>query len=128
MNKILATLLIGAALSSTSAFAEDKFRVSMENGKPRIDFSLNGNDKCVMIDDRIHCAPMPKAPGDRVHQVARVGRVGLPLRARAARALATWPPARPARTHPSLSGWLPAAGAACDRGRAMSRRGLPIGS
>jgi len=58
MNKIFATLLIAAALSSTGAFAEDKFRVTVENGKPRIDISLNGNDKCVMIDDKIVCAPM----------------------------------------------------------------------
>ena len=62
MNKIFATLLIAAALSSTAAFAEDTLRVSMENGKQRVDFSLNGNDKCVMIDDKIHCAPMPKTP------------------------------------------------------------------
>ena len=62
MNKILSTLVIAAALSSTGAFAEDKFKVSMENGKQRVDFSLNGNDKCVMIDDKIHCAPMPAAP------------------------------------------------------------------
>ena len=62
MNKILSTLVIAAVLSSTSAFAEDTLRVSMENGKQRVDFSLNGNDKCVMIDDKIHCAPMPKAP------------------------------------------------------------------
>ena len=54
MNKILSTLLIAAALSSGSAFAEDKFRVTVENGKPRIDFTLNGNDKIV-------CAPMPHA-------------------------------------------------------------------
>ena len=62
MNKILSTLLIAAALSSSAAFAEDTLRVSMQNGKQRVDFSLNGNDKCVMIDDKIHCAPMPKAP------------------------------------------------------------------
>ena len=62
MNKILSTLLIAAALSSTSAFAEDTLRVSMQNGKQRVDFSLNGNDKCVMIDDKIHCAPMPRTP------------------------------------------------------------------
>jgi hypothetical protein len=60
MNKIFTALLIAAALSSTGAFAEDKFHVSMENGKQRIDFSLNGNDKCVMIDDKIVCAPMPQ--------------------------------------------------------------------
>ena len=60
MNKILGTLLIAAVLSSTGAFAEDKFKVSMENGKQRIDFSLNGNDKCVIVDDKIVCAPMPQ--------------------------------------------------------------------
>jgi hypothetical protein len=62
MNKILSTLVIAAVLSSTAAHGEDKFKVSMENGKQRVDFSLNGNDKCVMIDDKIHCAPMPQAP------------------------------------------------------------------
>ena len=62
MNKIFATLLIAAALSSTAALAEDTLRVSMENGKQRVDFSLNGNDKCVMIDDKIHCAPKPATP------------------------------------------------------------------
>ena len=62
MNKILATLLIATALSSTGALAEDKFHVSMENGKQRIDFSLNGNDKCVIINDKITCQPMPQPP------------------------------------------------------------------
>ncbi len=62
MNKILAALLIATALSSTSALAEDKFHVSMENGKQRIDFSLNGNDKCVIVNDKITCQPMKTAP------------------------------------------------------------------
>jgi hypothetical protein len=62
MSKILNTLLIAAALSSTGAFAEDKFHVSMENGKQRIDFSLNGNDKCVIINDKITCQPAQKTP------------------------------------------------------------------
>ena len=62
MNKILATLMIAAALSSATAFAEDTLRVTMQNGKQRVDFSLNGNDKCVMIDDKITCAPMQQAP------------------------------------------------------------------
>jgi len=62
MNKILATLMIAAVLSSTVAFAEDTLRVSLQNGKQRVDFSLNGNDKCVMIDDKITCAPMKRAP------------------------------------------------------------------
>ena len=62
MNKILSTLVIAAALANSTAFAEDKMRVSMENGKQRVDFSLNGNDRCVMIDDKIHCQPMPRTP------------------------------------------------------------------
>ena len=62
MNKILSALVIAVTLSSTVALAEDKFRVSMQNGKQRVDFSLNGNDKCVMIDDKIHCQPMPRTP------------------------------------------------------------------
>ncbi len=59
MNKILSTLVIAVALSSSTAFAEDTLRVSMENGKQRVDFSLNGNNKCVMVDDKIFCQPMP---------------------------------------------------------------------
>ena len=55
MNKILGTLVIAAVLSSATAFAEDTLRVSMQNGKQRVDFSLNGNDRCVTIDDKIHC-------------------------------------------------------------------------
>lgn len=51
MNKILSTLVIAGLLSSSTAFAEDKFRVSMENGKQRIDFSLNGNDKIKLRSD-----------------------------------------------------------------------------
>ena len=45
MNNLLTTLLIAAALSSTASFAEDRYRVSIEDGKQRIDFSLNGNNR-----------------------------------------------------------------------------------
>ncbi len=62
MDKILSTLLIAAVLSSTGAFAEDKFKVSMENGKQHIDFSLNGSDQCVIINDKITCQPAQKIP------------------------------------------------------------------
>ena len=62
MNKILATLLIAAALSNTSAFAANGAGLSMETAGNRADFSLNGNDKCVMVDDKITCQPVPKAP------------------------------------------------------------------
>lgn len=62
MNKILNILLIAAALSSTGALGEDTPHTSTQNAKQRIDFSLNGNDKCVLIDDKITCAPMQRAP------------------------------------------------------------------
>jgi hypothetical protein len=62
MNKILAALTIVTALSATCAFAEDRFQVSMENGKPRIDFSLNGNGHCVILNDKVTCEPMPAVP------------------------------------------------------------------
>lgn len=61
MNKSLATLLIAAALSSSSALAEDRLRVSVEDGKQRVDFTLNGTNICVMLDDKIVCKPMPDA-------------------------------------------------------------------
>jgi hypothetical protein len=62
MNKILAALLIATALCRSAALAEDRFRVSMEDGKQRVDFTLNGNNACVMLDDKIVCEPMAKEP------------------------------------------------------------------
>jgi hypothetical protein len=64
MNKILSSLILATVLASTSALAEDTLRVSMQEGKQRIDFSLNGNGKCVLIDDKITCQPMQQP---RVH-------------------------------------------------------------
>jgi len=58
MNKILSSLILAAVLASTSALAEDTLRVSMQDGKQRVDFSLNGKGKCVMIDDKITCQPL----------------------------------------------------------------------
>jgi len=60
MNKILSSLILATVLASTSGFAEDTLRVSMQDGKQRVDFSLNGRGKCVMIDDKITCQPMPQ--------------------------------------------------------------------
>lgn len=62
MNKILAALLIAAALSSSGALAEDRFRVSMEDGRQRVDFTLNGTNTCVMLDDKIVCKAIPNEP------------------------------------------------------------------
>lgn len=65
MNRILAAtlikiVLIATALASSATFAEDTLRVSLENGKQRVDFSLNGRDKCVMVDEKIVCTPIPR--------------------------------------------------------------------
>ena len=60
MNKMLAALLIAAALSSSGALAEDRFRVSLEDGKQRVDFTLDGTNTCVMLDDKVVCRPISK--------------------------------------------------------------------
>jgi hypothetical protein len=61
MTRILATLLIATTLTGAGAYAEDRLKVSMENGRQRVDFSLNGI-KCVMVNDRIVCAALPNSP------------------------------------------------------------------
>ena len=57
MNKIRSSLLIAATLSSSVVFAEDVLRTTMEDGKHRVEFTLNGKTGCVMVDDKIFCAP-----------------------------------------------------------------------
>ena len=57
MNKILSSLLIAATLSSSVVFAEDVLRTTMEDGKRRVEFTLHGKTECVMVDDKIFCAP-----------------------------------------------------------------------
>ena len=55
MNKLLTAViqiaLFAATLSGTSASAEDRHEVSMETG----------NQMCVIIDDKLVCAPMAQA-------------------------------------------------------------------
>lgn len=63
MHKILSSLLIAAALSSSVVFAEDVLRTTMEDGKRRVEFTLHGKPECVMVDDKIFCAPgVTRAP------------------------------------------------------------------
>jgi hypothetical protein len=57
MTKILTSLLIAAVLSCSVVFAQDTLRTTMENGKHRVEFSLHGKTGCVMVDDKIFCAP-----------------------------------------------------------------------
>lgn len=56
-TKILTGLLLTAALSCSVVFAQDTLRTTMDNGKHRVEFSLHGNTGCVMVDDKIFCAP-----------------------------------------------------------------------
>jgi hypothetical protein len=56
-TKILTSLLLTAALSCSVVFAQDTLRTTMENGKQRVEFSLHGNTGCVMVDNKIFCAP-----------------------------------------------------------------------
>jgi hypothetical protein len=62
-NKILTGLLFAAALSCSVVFAQGNLRVTMENGQQRVEFALHGNISCVMVDDKIFCAPgVTRAP------------------------------------------------------------------
>lgn len=56
-TKILSSLLLTAALSCSVVFAQDTLRTTMDNGKHRVEFSLHGNTGCVMVDNKIFCAP-----------------------------------------------------------------------
>ena len=57
MNNILTRLLIVAALSCSVVFAQDMLRVTTENGKQRVAFALHGKTSCVLVDDKVFCAP-----------------------------------------------------------------------
>ena len=51
MNKILSSLLIAAALSSSVVFAEDVLHTTMVDGKRRVDFTfLAGGDSDLVRD------------------------------------------------------------------------------
>jgi len=56
-TKILTRLLIAAVSSCSAVFAQDNLRVTMENGKQRVEFALHGKTSCVLVDDKIFCAP-----------------------------------------------------------------------
>jgi hypothetical protein len=56
-TKILQSLLIGALLSASAAFADSGIQVSTANGKQQADFSL-GDSKCVLVNETIRCTPV----------------------------------------------------------------------
>jgi hypothetical protein len=55
---IAMAILLAAAFTGSSAFAAEGYGVLMENGKQRIDSGVNGNQMCVIIDDKLICAAM----------------------------------------------------------------------
>ena len=56
-TKLLTTLAVTTVLLCSAAFAADTLKVSMEDGKQRVEFALHGKTSCVMLDNKIYCAP-----------------------------------------------------------------------
>lgn len=56
-TKILQSLLIGALLASSAAFADSAIQVSTVNGNQEAQFSL-GDSKCVLVAEVIRCSPV----------------------------------------------------------------------
>ena len=56
-TKLLSSLTVTTALLCSAAFAAHTLKVSMEDGKQRVEFALHGKTSCVMLDDKVFCAP-----------------------------------------------------------------------
>jgi len=56
-TKLLTSLTVAAAFLCSAAFADDTLKVRMEDGKHRVEFALHGKTSCVMLDNKIYCAP-----------------------------------------------------------------------
>jgi len=57
-TKLLTSLTVTATLLCSPAFAADTLKASMEDGKQRVEFALHGKTSCVMLDNKIFCAPV----------------------------------------------------------------------
>jgi len=57
MTTTLNKLLITAALFCFAVSACDKARVTTENGGHPVELSQHGNTSCVLVDNRVFCAP-----------------------------------------------------------------------
>ena len=60
MTKLLTSVSVITALLYSTAFAADSFKVGMEDGKQRVEFSLHGKTGCVLVDGKVFCAPATK--------------------------------------------------------------------
>ena len=56
-TKLLTSLTVTATFLCSAAFAADTLKAGMENGKQRVEFALHGKTSCVMLDNKIFCAP-----------------------------------------------------------------------
>jgi len=56
-TKLLTNLTVATTLLCSAAFAADTLKVGMEGGKQRVEFALHGKTSCVMLDNKISCAP-----------------------------------------------------------------------
>ena len=54
--KLLTSLTVTTVLLCSAAFAASTLKVAKDD-KPRVEFALHGKTSCVMLGDRIFCAP-----------------------------------------------------------------------
>ena len=57
MSNILTTLVIAATLSSAVVVAEETVRTAAQNSTHGVTFTMHGKTDCVLVDDKIFCAP-----------------------------------------------------------------------
>jgi len=57
MTTTLNKLLIAAALFCFAVTACDKARVTTENGDHQVELIQHGNTSCVLVDNKVFCAP-----------------------------------------------------------------------
>ena len=57
MSNILTTLVIAATLSSAVVLAEETVRTAAQNSTQGVTFTMHGKTDCVLVDDKIFCAP-----------------------------------------------------------------------
>jgi hypothetical protein len=57
MTTTLNKLFIAAALSYLAVTACGKARVTTENGDQQVELTRHGNTSCVLVDNKVFCAP-----------------------------------------------------------------------
>ena len=57
MTTTLNKLFIAATLFCFAVIACDKARVTTENGGHPVEFTQHGNTACVLVDNKVFCAP-----------------------------------------------------------------------